>query len=72
MTQGSRRGRRVPKFRVGQVVCIRKRYMSEGFCGKIIDMRDAKDGLEYQIAWLPSSWAIEFALRSLTKRERGQ
>lgn len=64
--------RRKPKFRVGQVVRLRKGYMHEGFCGQIMDIRQAKDGWEYWISWLPSSWAIEFALRSLTKREKGK
>jgi transcription antitermination factor NusG len=66
-----RERKRKPKFQIGRVVSIRKGYMHEGFCGRVISVRPAKDGLEYMISWLPSRWAIEFALRNLTKRERG-
>lgn len=69
MTDTGRKGK--AKFKVGRVVRVRRGYMHEGFYGQVIGIRQAKDGIEYWLSQLPGGWAIEFALRPLTKRERG-
>jgi hypothetical protein len=59
-----------PKFRVGQVVCVRNGYMHQQTYLRIAGFTWAKDGREY---WdVGGQRYIEFCLRPLTKRERGQ
>ncbi len=59
------------KFRIGQVVAIRNGYMRQGQYFRITGFRKAKDN---NVEALFGKWdsAVTFALRPLTKREKGQ
>jgi hypothetical protein len=63
---------RKPKFRVGQVVCVRQGYIGSGRFGTVAAYRQAKENLEvcFSVSGL-GDWYAEFELRPLTRREKG-
>lgn len=69
MTQNDKASEREAKFRVGQVVVVRDRYIRAGELRRIVEV------LYNPIRYLTSVQgfiAMECALRPLTKRERGK
>ena len=58
------------KFRVGQVVAIRKGYMREGQYFRITSFRMGKDVMHAEFGEF--NGAAVFAIRALTRREAGR
>lgn len=57
------------KFSIGQIVVVRDGYMGAGGIHRIVGKEMGKDDMHYIFSG--QGMAVEFAIRQLTKKERG-